>query len=188
MNKLDLNIISIFLAMIVIVSSSNYMVQFPINNWLTWGALIYPISFFITELTNRFYGPQIARRVVYAGFTCAVALSIWLATPRIAFASGTAFLLSQLLDIAVFNRLRQSSWWLAPLVSSVYASALDTLLFWSLAFWGDQVPFLSLAVGDFLVKCVLDVVMLTPFRIVIRKNPSYKSLYSNNFKNRHSGT
>ncbi|HEY4832514.1 MAG TPA: VUT family protein, partial [Waddliaceae bacterium] len=98
MKNFNTNIVNAFLAMIAIVSASNYFVQFPINNWLTWGALIYPISFFVTEVTNRFYGPKIARGVVYAGFACAVVLLIWLATPRIAFASGTAFLLSQLLD------------------------------------------------------------------------------------------
>lgn len=167
-NLINSEVIKAFLAMIAIVSASNYFVQFPINNWLTWGAVIYPISFFITELTNRFYGSKIARRVVYAGFACAMILSIWLSTPRIAFASGTAFLFSQLLDIFVFNRFRQSFWWLAPLFASISASAVDTLLFWTLAFWGESVPIVTLALGDFFAKCLLDLIMLSPFRIAIR--------------------
>lgn len=158
-----------FLAMIVIVAASNYFVQFPINDWLTWGAFLYPVSFLVTELTNRFYGSVIARKVVYAGFAVAVVISIWLATPRIAFASGIAFLVSQLLDIYVFNRFRQSSWWMAPFFASFSASICDTILFWGIAFWGEHVPFFTWALGDFLVKLALDILMLTPFRMAIRK-------------------
>ena len=162
------HIAAAFFAMIAIVSASNYLVQFPINDWLTWGALTYPICFFITEVTNRFHGAKVARRVVYAGFAIAVIFSVWLSTPRIAFASGTAFLMSQLLDISVFNRFRQASWWSAPLFASLSASAVDAGLFWNLAFWGEPVPFFTWAVGDFFVKCVLDIAMLSPFRMAIR--------------------
>lgn len=94
------------LFMMIVVATSNYLVQFPINDWLTFGAFTYPISFVITELTNRLHGPKIARQVVYVGFILAVALSIWTSTPRIAAASGFAFLISQLLDIAIFTKLR----------------------------------------------------------------------------------
>ena len=98
--------------------ASNWLVQFPINDLLTWGAITYPFSFLVTDLTTRLQGPERARRVVWVGFALAVLLSIWLATPRIALASGTAFLAGQLLDIQVFQRLRAGSWWRAPLVSS----------------------------------------------------------------------
>ncbi len=161
-----------FFAIVLIVTLSNYLVQFPINDWLTWGAFSYPISFLVTELTNRFYGPRTARHVVYIGFAVAVGLSVWLSTPKIAFASGAAFLLSQLLDISVFNQLRRGAWWQAPLFASILASLIDTLLFWSLAFWGEDVPLYSWALGDFLVKLAVDLVMLTPFRIAVRQIPT----------------
>jgi queuosine precursor transporter len=160
---------SAFLAMMMIVSASNYLVQFPINDWLTFGAFTYPFSFLVTELTNRFYGPKLARQVVYVGFSLAVLLSAWLATPKIAFASGSAFLVSQLLDIFVFNRFRQSTWWYAPFFSSLSASIIDTALFWNIAFWGEQVPLLTWVLGDFGVKLLFDVALLTPFRFAIRK-------------------
>lgn len=172
MIHIKLSISSLFLAMIAIVAASNYLVLFPINDWLTWGALSYPISFLITELTNRFYGPKKARRVVYIGFIIGVILSIWLSTPRIALASGLAFLISQLLDIFVFNKLRQSTWWHAPFFASVSASIIDTIIFWSVAFWGEPIPFFSLMAGDFGVKFVLDLMMLTPFRFAIRRTIS----------------
>ena len=111
-------------AMTVIVTLSNFAVQFPINDWLTWGALTYPISFLVTDLTNRALGAGAARRVVYAGFAVAVVLSIAVAGPRIAVASGLAFLCAQLLDITIFDRLRRAAWWQAPFVSSTLASAL----------------------------------------------------------------
>lgn len=155
--------------MIAIVVASNIGVQYPINDWLTWGALSYPMSFLVTEIVNRLHGPMPARRVVYAGFAVGVLLSFVLSTPRIAFASGTAFLISQLLDIAVFNRLRSLSWWYAPFFASVGASIIDTALFWSIAFYGEPMPLLTLATGDFLIKLVLDVGMLLPFRLAIAK-------------------
>lgn len=158
-----------YLAMIIAVASSNYLVQFPINDWLTWGAIIYPVTFLVTELTNRFYGPKVARMVVYVGFALAVFISIWLATPRIALASGTAFLISQLLDISVFNRLRQTAWWHAPFFASVSASIIDTIIFWTMAFYGEDMPYVTLAIGDFSIKLTMDLIMLTPFRLAIRK-------------------
>lgn len=158
-----------FLAMIMVVATSNYLVQFPINDWLTWGALPYPISFLVTELTNRFYGPKTARHVVYAGFILATLLSVWLANPKIAFASGSAFLISQLLDIFIFNRLRQATWWYAPFFASFLASVVDTIVFWNMAFWRESVPLLTWALGDFSIKFLMDAAMLIPFRIAIQR-------------------
>jgi uncharacterized PurR-regulated membrane protein YhhQ (DUF165 family) len=151
-------------AMIAIVAASNYLVQFPISDWLTWGAVTYPLSFLVTDLTTRLQGPARARRVVYAGFALAVLLSIWLATPRIALASGAAFLTAQLLDIAVFQRLRQGSWWRAPLASSTAGSVVDTAIFFTLAFAGTGVPWVTLGLGDLAVKLALAVFALAPFR------------------------
>jgi queuosine precursor transporter len=172
MNEKNFSKIAAFLAMIAIVALSNYLVQFPINDWLTWGALPYPISFLVTELTNRFYGTKAARQVAYAGFIWGVVLSIWTATPKIAFASGSAFLASQLLDILVFNRLRQGPWWYAPFFASFFASVLDTCIFWNIAFWGEAVPLFTWALGDFLVKLGLDIALLTPFRFLTQRIPA----------------
>jgi len=155
------------IAMVAIVALSNYAVQFPINDWLTWGALTYPIAFLVTDLTNRTLGPKAARQVIYAGFALAVLLSIWLATPRIAVASGSAFLVAQLLDVAVFNRLRAGAWWRAPLVSSTLGSIVDTLLFFSLAFAGSGLPWITWALGDFGVKMAMAALMLLPFRLLM---------------------
>ncbi len=154
-------------AMSVIVAASNYLVQFPINDWLTWGALSYPVSFLVTDITNRTYGPARACRVVYIGFALAVVLSIWLAAPRIALASGTAFLAAQLADVFIFNRLRRLPWWQAPLISSALASILDTALFFSLAFAGTAVPWITLGIGNLAVKFALATVLLVPFRLLI---------------------
>lgn len=155
------------LAMTCIVSASNWLVQFPLNDWLTWGALTYPVSFLVTDLTTRLLGPGRARRSVYLGFALAVFFSLWLATPRIALASGTAFLVGQLLDIFVFQRLRVGSWWRAPLVASTSGSVVDTILFWSIAFAGTGAPVLSLAAGDLCVKLALALLFLAPFRIIL---------------------
>jgi uncharacterized PurR-regulated membrane protein YhhQ (DUF165 family) len=129
------------LAMTAVVAASNVAVQYPVRlfglqDFLTWGALTYPAAFFITDLTNRRFGPAVARRVVAVGFLLAVVLSVALATPRIALASGSAFLAGQLLDITVFNRLRRRAWWRAPLASSLIGSALDTAMFFTIAFAG----------------------------------------------------
>lgn len=156
-------------AMTVIVVASNYLVQFPVNEWLTWGAFTYPIAFLVTDLTNRTFGPARARQVVYGGFVLAVVLSIALATPRIALASGTAFLVAQLLDVRIFDRLqKRGGWWTAPLVSSSVGSAVDTALFFSIAFAGTAVPWITLGLGDYAVKLVLALSMLIPFRILMQ--------------------
>jgi len=156
-------------AMALIVTAANVGVQFPINDWLTFGAFTYPISFLVTDLCNRAMGPRNARRVVYVGFVIAVALSAVFATPRIAIASGSAFLCAQVLDVQIFDRLRgHRLWWAPPLVSSSIASALDTVLFFSLAFAGTPVPWVTLAIGDYFVKLGLALVMLVPFFVALR--------------------
>lgn len=154
-------------AMAVVVTASNILVQFPINDWLTWAALSYPFAFLVTDLTNRQLGPASARRVVWVGFACAVALSAWLATPRIAGASGTAFLVGQLADVWAFDRLRHLKWWQAPLASSSLGSVLDTALFFSLAFAGTGLPWVTWGVGDLAVKAVFAALLLIPFRLLL---------------------
>jgi queuosine precursor transporter len=182
--------------MTLVVVASNYLVQFPVPgsifginlaDILTYGAFIYPVTFLVTDLTNRQFGPGAARRVVAAGFAVAVALSIWASTPRIAIASGTAYLIGQLLDITVFNSLRRLSWWKAPLAASVFGSALDTIIFFSLAFatafafigpnddfaigagqvlgvFSAEAPrWISWAIGDFSVKLLSGFVLLIPY-------------------------
>ena len=156
-------------AMAIIVAVSNYAVQFPINEWLTWGALTYPVTFLVTDLTTRCYGTAATRRVVYVGFALAVILSIWLATPRIALASGSAFLIAQLSDVYIFDRLRNRSWWQAPLGSSVIASMIDTCLFFSVAFYGTGVPWPTLALGDMIAKFSMAAVLLVPFRMLLSR-------------------
>lgn len=181
------------LAMCAVVAASNFLVQFPFAHFglgdvLTWGAFTYPVAFLVNDLTNRRLGPAAARKVVVSGFVIAVVLSAWLATPRIAAASGSAFLFAQLLDISVFDRLRRQSWWKAPFLSTVMGSVLDTLIFFALAFsarfafldaisggadgslampvpfLGSEVPlWLSLAFGDFSVKLLMGLVMLAPY-------------------------
>ena len=130
-------------AMAVVVTVSNVLVQYPINDWLTWGALSYPFAFLVTDLTNRRFGPRSARRVVLVGFACAVVLSAWFATPRIA------------------------RWWQAPLVSSALGSILDTALFFSLAFAGTGLPWVTWALGDLGVKAGFALVLLIPFRLLL---------------------
>jgi uncharacterized PurR-regulated membrane protein YhhQ (DUF165 family) len=154
-------------AMVAVVAGSNIAVQFPINEWLTWGAFTYPLSFLVTDLTNRRLGPAPARRVVYVGFALAVVLSALLATPRIAIASGTAFVTAQLLDILVFNRLRRQSWWRAPLIASALGSVWDTAVFFGLAFAGTGLPWVTWAIGDLGVKGGMALVLLFPFRALM---------------------
>jgi len=186
--------------MAAVVVLSNILVQHPFQvtlgrlnlaDLLTWGAFSYPLAFLVTDTTNRLLGPRVARRVVYLGFAIAVVLSVWLATPRIAIASGTAFLIGQLLDIAIFNRLVNRSWWQAPSFSSLAGSAADTLVFFSLAFAPvfvllgpndnfaiESAPFLGLypveterwvswAFGDFSVKLLMAIVALIPYRVIV---------------------
>lgn len=151
-------------AMVVVVAGSNVAVQYPLNDWLTWGAFTYPVAFLVTDLTNRRLGPKMAREVASVGFALAVVLSMVLATPRIALASGSAFLTAQLLDIAVFDRLRRLPWWQAPLASSAIASIWDTAVFFSLAFAGTGLPWITWAIGDLGAKAAMAVLLLLPFR------------------------
>lgn len=155
------------LAMMAVVVASNYFVQFPLNDWLTWGAFTYPVAFLVTDLTNRAVGAASARRVAWAGFTIAVLVSLWLAPWRIAVASGTAFIVAQLLDISVFNQWRQQAWWKAPLLGSVIASVVDTAIFFSLAFAGTELNWLTLAAGDLGIKWVMALVLLAPYRAML---------------------
>jgi uncharacterized PurR-regulated membrane protein YhhQ (DUF165 family) len=153
--------------MIWVVAGSNVAVQYPINDWLTWGAFTYPLAFLVTDLTNRRLGPARARSVAFVGFALAVLLSIVLAGPRIALASGTAFLSAQLLDIAVFDRLRRLPWWQAPLASTAIASLWDTAVFFSLAFAGTGLPWITWAVGDLGAKAAMAGLLLLPFRALM---------------------
>lgn len=156
-------------AMVVVVVSSNYLVNFPINDFLTWGAFTYPFAFLVTDLTNRSLGPARARNVVYVGFAIAVVLSVYFAGLRIAIASGTAFLLAQLADVYIFDKLRRSGWWRAPLISSGVGSTLDTALFFSIAFVATGLPWMTWALGDLAVKLVFAIAMLLPYRLLQRR-------------------
>jgi uncharacterized PurR-regulated membrane protein YhhQ (DUF165 family) len=157
------------IAMILVVTGSNIAVQYPINDWLTWGAFTYPVAFLVNDLTNRTLGPAVARRVVYVGFVLGVVLSIYVAGWRIGLASGGAFLVAQLLDVQIFDRLRRSAWWRAPFVSSTLGSALDTALFFSLAFAGTGLPWVTWAIGDYGVKLAMALGLLIPFRALMPK-------------------
>jgi uncharacterized PurR-regulated membrane protein YhhQ (DUF165 family) len=155
------------IAMAFVVVLSNWAVQFPINDWLTWGAFTYPVVFLVTDLTNRALGPVAARRVAWVGFLLAVVVSLMLAPWRIALASGTAFIVAQWLDISAFNRLRQASWWQAPLIGSLIASVIDTGLFFFIAFYGSDMNWLMLAAGDLGVKWCMALVLLAPYRALL---------------------
>jgi len=159
-------------AMALVVVASNVLVQYPINDWLTWGAFTYPAAFLVTDLTNRRLGAAAARRVAIVGFAIAVVLSAWLATPRIAAASGTAFLTAQLLDVTLFDRLRRRPWWQAPLASSSLASIWDTAVFFSLAFVGTGLPWITWAVGDLAAKFAMALALLVPFRLLMGSRPA----------------
>jgi queuosine precursor transporter len=155
------------LAMAAVIALSNVLVQHTINDWLTWGAFSYPLVFLVNDLTNRALGPGAARRVAWAGFAVAVGVSLALAPWRIALASGTAFIVSQVMDIAVFNRWRRASWWKAPLIGSLVASCIDTAVFFFLAFAGSQMDWLTLAGGDLAVKALMAAVLLAPYRALL---------------------
>lgn len=192
------------LAMAAIVVASNILVQFLLGDFLTWGALTYPLAFLVNDVMNRVYGPQAARRVVWAGFASGVACSLIgtqiigeygpLVTLRIAMGSGLAFLCAQMLDVAIFDRLRDQRWWKAPLASTLVGSTVDTALFFSIAFaaglsflepgndvawanetmpmlgWGVVAPFwVSMAIADWMVKLGLALLALAPFRIIVRR-------------------
>ena len=166
-------------SMALVVALSNYLVQFPIKylnlqDLFTYGAFSYPIAFLITDLTNRIYGKIIARKVVYIGFILGLVLTLYFSTDfsnliskRIAIGSGTAFLIAQLLDVQVFDKLRKKVWYVAPLVSSLIGSFIDTFLFFSIAFYGTGVNWITLSFGDLLVKIFVALVMLIPFRLLI---------------------
>ncbi len=154
-------------AMALVVTVSNVLVSYAINDWLTWAAFTYPFAFLVTDLTNRKLGVEPARTVVYVGFALAVLFSVYFAGWRIAVASGSAFLIAQLLDVQMFDRLRKGVWWRAPLVSSSIASAVDTILFFSIAFVGTGVPWVTLAAGDYLIKLAMALTMLIPFRVLL---------------------
>lgn len=158
------------LAMAAVVLASNILVQYPLNDWLTWGAFTYPVAFLVSDLVNRRHGPQLARRIAWVGFAVAVAASLVLAPARIAAASGLAFLLSQWLDIGVFHRLRSGRWWRAPLVATLAAAVLDTAVFWGIAFAGSDLPWVTWAAGDLAVKLAVGVLMLLPFRLLIGRS------------------
>ena len=167
------------LLMAVVVALSNYLVQFPVNyiglqDIFTYGAFSYPIAFLITDLANRRYGKTIARKIVYIGFILGVTLTLYFSTDfsnliskRIAIGSGTAFLIAQLLDVQVFDRLRKKVWFVAPLVSSLIGSTIDTFLFFSIAFYGTEVNWITLALGDLFVKISVALLMLVPFRLLL---------------------
>lgn len=196
-------LIGIF-AMATIVVASNILVQFLWGNWLTWGAFTYPLAFLVTDIMNRIYGTKAARRVVLAGFIVGLICSFIgtqihgefgpYVTLRIAIGSGIAFLTAQLVDVAIFDRLRSTVWWRAPLVSSVIGAFIDTAIFFSVAFsgalsfvapgvdvsWaseilpilgvGPQAPlWISLAIADFGVKLALALIALIPFKLLVSR-------------------
>ena len=162
-----------------IVLASNYLVQFPIKfynleNILTYGALSYPIAFLITDITNRSYGKIIARKVVYFGFAIGIFFTLFFSTNfsdlisiRIAIGSGIAFISAQLLDVQIFDMLRRKRWYIAPLTSSIVASIVDTFLFFSISFYGTNVSWITLSLGDLFVKLLVALVMLIPFRLLL---------------------
>lgn len=154
-------------AMAAVIVLSNWLVQYPINDWLTWGAFSYPLVFLVCDLTNRAVGVPAARRVAWAGFAVAVVVSLLLAPWRIAVASGVAFITAQLLDIALFNRLRAASWWKAPLIGSAIASVLDTVIFFFIAFAGSELDWAMLAAGDLSVKWLMAALLLAPYKAML---------------------
>ena len=164
----------------VIVLTSNYLVQFPISYYgleeiLTYGAFSYPIAFLITDLANRSYGKLVARKIVYIGFAIGISFTLLFSTNfadlislRIAIGSGIAFLFAQLLDVQIFDKLRKKDWFIAPLTSSLIGSTVDTFLFFSISFYATGVPWVTLALGDLTVKILVALMMLIPFRFLLK--------------------
>ena len=164
----------------VVVLSSNYLVQFPVNYYglneiLTYGAFSYPVAFLITDLTNRSFGKDIAKKIVYLGFILGVGFTIIFSTDfadfisiRIAIGSGAAFFVAQLIDVQVFDKLRKKKWFIAPLTSSIVGSSIDTFLFFSISFYGTGIPWITLSLGDLAVKLFVALIMLIPFRILLK--------------------
>jgi uncharacterized integral membrane protein (TIGR00697 family) len=167
------------LLMALVVALSNYLVQFPVNfmglqNLLTYGAFSYPVAFLISDLSNRKYGPNSAKKIVYFGFLLGVFLTFYFSTNysdlisiRIAIGSGTAFLVAQLIDINIFNKLRKKIWFVAPLISSLVGSTIDTFLFFFISFYKTGVSWVTLSFGDLLVKIFVALLMLIPFRLLL---------------------
>ena len=176
MNRLFL-LLSFLMGMVVL--SSNYLVQFPIKYYgleeiLTYGAFTYPIAFLITDLANRFYGKLFAKKVVYIGFIVGICFTLFFSTNfsdlisvRIAFGSGIAFLTAQLLDVKIFDILRKKKWYVAPLISSFIGSTIDTFLFFSISFYGTEMPWITLSFGDLAIKIFVALIMLIPFRLLL---------------------
>jgi queuosine precursor transporter len=180
--KSDRNLfISLSIMMGAIIIISNYLVQFPINKFklqdiLTYGAFSYPVTFLITDLANRRFGKKEAKKLVYIGFAVGIFLTALISknfedviSIRIALGSGVAFLVAQLIDIEIFQRLRNKVWFVAPITSSVSGSAIDTFLFFSISFLGTGIPWITLAIGDLFVKFLMALLMLIPFRLLIPK-------------------
>ena len=176
MNKLLL-LLPVLMGVVVLVS--NYLVQFPIKHYgleeiLTYGAFSYPVAFLITDLANRSYGKLVARKIVYIGFIAGITFTLFFSTNfldlisiRIAVGSGTAFIVAQLLDIKIFDQLRNKQWFVAPLTSSFISSIVDTFLFFSISFYGTGVPWITLSFGDLIVKFLVALIMLIPFRLLL---------------------
>ena len=176
MNKLFLTL-SLLMGFVVLIS--NFLVQFPVKyygleNILTYGAFSYPIAFLITDLANRSFGKIIARKIVYFGFAIGLLFTLLFSTNfsdlisiRIAIGSGTAFIVAQLLDVQVFDKLRRKTWFVAPLFSSLKGSTVDTFLFFSISFYGTSVPWITLSFGDLGVKIFIALIMLVPFRLLL---------------------
>ena len=176
-----MNKLFVFLSFLmgVVVLSSNYLVQFPIKYYgleeiLTYGAFSYPIAFLITDLANRSYGKLVARKIVYIGFAIGISFTLIFSTNfadlisvRIAIGSGTAFLVAQLLDVQIFDKLRKKKWFIAPLTSSLIGSTIDTFLFFSISFYATGIPWVTLSLGDLAVKILVALVMLIPFRLLL---------------------
>ena len=172
-------ILSIVMGVVVIFS--NYLVQFPVNFFnlesiLTYGAFSYPIAFLITDLANRAYGKIVARKIVLIGFFIGISLTLFVSTNfddiisvRIAIGSGLAFFIAQNIDVNIFDFLRKKTWYVAPLSSSITGSIIDTFLFFSIAFYGTSVPWITLALGDLLVKFIVAIAMLIPFRMLLSR-------------------
>ncbi|MDC3226214.1 queuosine precursor transporter [Candidatus Pelagibacter sp.] len=172
--------VTLSILMGAVVLLSNYLVQFPINYYglseiLTYGAFSYPVAFLITDLANRFYGKFVARKIVYIGFFIGIIFTLLFSTNfadlisiRIAIGSGVAFITAQLLDIQIFDRLRKKKWFVAPLTSSFIGSTVDTFLFFSISFYGTGVPWATLSLGDLSVKFFVSLVMLIPFKILLK--------------------
>ena len=164
----------------VVVLTSNYLVQFPIKHYdlekiLTYGAFSYPIAFLITDLANRSYGKAVARKIVYIGFAIGISFTLLFSTNfadlisiRIAIGSGVAFLVAQLLDVQIFDNLRKKKWYIAPLTSSIIGSTVDTFLFFSISFYATGVPWVTLSLGDLIVKVLVALIMLIPFRLLLK--------------------